>query len=210
MFKKMFKSFIIMFFISLIGLLLIQYVSDSMEESEEKKDEIIFTFEDKDYIYFLKDDQIEQMIRMGISSLHTIDNFLLPAQQNSQLFDEILFAYIDPPTLKVMNLARQTFHQYHRIIHITEAKAVLSDQYLPFVVRFHGGNRQLYDIQLEQNETFFSAEVIEILGTGEGIRAYFPTEMLDFSISAVLHVTDSDDPENIITFEVEFEKYVLP
>lgn len=206
MFKKMIVSMIVMSGIILATLFFL--ISGPTFGKPQEEVELSYRFVDENYPFFLTNEQIEDAINRGIESLKSIDSYLLPEEECSLLNkDDILFSYIEPPSLVAANIARNIHHLYGRKVRTAEVKEKLMDEYLPFVTRFNANRGYIYDIHFVQGEEKIAPYKTEIKSNGGVVVSYFRVEDINFEQAGKLHIQDVVNKTSERVYLVDFSLY---
>lgn len=190
--------------------ILLFVTSGSIFGKPEEDKELSYRFQHEDYFYYLTDEQIEKAINKGVETLQSIDRYLLPVEKCSLVNEtDILFAYIEPPSLTATNMARNIYHQYKRKVRTSEVKEKLMDEYLPFVVRFSEDEGYLYEIEMVQDGQKIFPYKTEVKNNGGLSISYFRVEDLKFTQDAFLHVIDQINEDSEKVYHIDFSLYVF-
>ncbi|SDZ30122.1 hypothetical protein SAMN05421736_109102 [Evansella caseinilytica] len=178
---------------------------------EQEESPLTYSFDNEDYLYYLDEDGIRSAIKKGVASLDTIENFLLPVrQEEGDLADDVILAYIESPYLSILNKARETYDQFNRVISISEASNDLMDEFLPFIVRFRNNQGYVYTISFEEGEEAVQPVYEETRGNGSEKVAYFRVSDLPLDAGGNLKVSDPLNANRHLRFKVNFADYVHP
>lgn len=193
-------------FISLILFIFLPNEEGILSIQKYSSVNVMNTFKDENYYYFLENMEIDEIINSGIHSLRTLDDFILPMDQSREM-KNISFAYIQTPELIVNKQAKKTYFKFGRRIHAAEAKEALMDQYLSFGVRFNENNGMLHEIIFLQNNKAVKPAYKEIKGSGGLIIVSFKTNDIDFNEEAQIKIIDQTESSEKAVFYIDFSLY---
>ncbi|ADU31577.1 hypothetical protein [Evansella cellulosilytica] len=160
------------------------------------------TFENEDYIFFLDDTTIESVIKQAVSTTNDpLMDYLLPVSNQES---DIFFAYIETPKYQIESLARMTYYKFGRVISVSEAKNNVTDQYIPFSIRFKNNAENDYESILIQDDEVIQPKRKVVKNNGNFITIFFSVDDINVAREATLKLLGENKDK---AFTIDFSSY---
>lgn len=209
MFRKMIASFIVMTILATATLFYLIVSADGDERTDF--DNLDFSFEDKEYYFYMTDGQIASSIQEARESIRLMDPFQLTPDDPEAGLDEISFVYVETPELTVKLEARRIFDHFGRTPSVPEIKESLTDRYLPVKVRFFDNHAYVFDVTVSQevgDETREIGIYEANKSSGSLKQILLDMEQADTDFPLEIRIEDTADPAVYVTYTLDLQEFV--